>query len=531
MGVVAALFGWRIYQFWEYTVDDAYITLRYARNVVEGYGLVYNPGGPRVEGYSNPLLLLFQCVVLFLNGEGMLWTKILGALAGFATLAACLLIALDLLRWAGEEATRVSLIVSVAGVFYVADNAPLSTGSVSGLETSLFAALLTWGTWGFLRVLQGEGRRAGVAVAGLCLGLATWTRPEGIAWAGGVAGLVVLMRALRRESVRAALVAAGLAIGLWLALEGFRLAVFGDFQPNTYYAKMGGEAGPRFSSGMRYVLAWAVLELGWIMLLLAAVGLFLQPMGRRGPTLVALLAVVGFLGMVAYEGGDWIPHGRLVAPVFGVMGGLSSAGLGLLVGRLALRRSRELSVAATLVFCVGMYQGTRADFVRGFREVQTRVTGWSDAHRPLGEWLGKWREKRGGRLGVALSDIGMVGWFSGAQVADLAGLTDRQWARLTYQSGGTARYPAKRLLAEQQPEAIVLVSTERPFGDLLDITWRPDCDILADPEFARRYRHRTVFTHKDFASDGYYLHVFLRRDIYDEAPAVTPPVPRTHDGM
>jgi len=214
MGVVAALFGWRIYQFWEYTVDDAYITLRYARNVVEGYGLVYNPGGPRVEGYSNPLLLLFQCVVLFLNGEGMLWTKILGALAGFATLAACLLIALDLLRWAGEEATRVSLIVSVAGVFYVADNAPLSTGSVSGLETSLFAALLTWGTWGFLRVLQGEGRRAGVAVAGLCLGLATWTRPEGIAWAGGVAGLVVLMRALRRESVRAALVDCG-----WLSRD------------------------------------------------------------------------------------------------------------------------------------------------------------------------------------------------------------------------------------------------------------------------------------------------------------------------
>ncbi len=37
-------------------VDDAYISARYARNLAEGHGLVYNraPGdNPRVEGYSN----------------------------------------------------------------------------------------------------------------------------------------------------------------------------------------------------------------------------------------------------------------------------------------------------------------------------------------------------------------------------------------------------------------------------------------------------------------------------------------------
>ncbi|MFQ5945318.1 MAG: hypothetical protein ACE5NC_03625, partial [Anaerolineae bacterium] len=33
-------------------VDDAYISFRYARNWVEGEGLVFNPG-ERVEGYTN----------------------------------------------------------------------------------------------------------------------------------------------------------------------------------------------------------------------------------------------------------------------------------------------------------------------------------------------------------------------------------------------------------------------------------------------------------------------------------------------
>ena len=41
--------------------DDCYISFRYARNLVEGHGLVYNPG-ERVEGFSNPLwVLLLAC--------------------------------------------------------------------------------------------------------------------------------------------------------------------------------------------------------------------------------------------------------------------------------------------------------------------------------------------------------------------------------------------------------------------------------------------------------------------------------------
>jgi hypothetical protein len=40
--------AWRF----RFTVDDAFISLQYARNLVEGHGLVFNLG-KRVEGYSN----------------------------------------------------------------------------------------------------------------------------------------------------------------------------------------------------------------------------------------------------------------------------------------------------------------------------------------------------------------------------------------------------------------------------------------------------------------------------------------------
>src|SRR4051812_24526368 len=40
------------YQYFHYTSDDAYISYRYARNLSDGAGLVWNPG-QHVEGYTN----------------------------------------------------------------------------------------------------------------------------------------------------------------------------------------------------------------------------------------------------------------------------------------------------------------------------------------------------------------------------------------------------------------------------------------------------------------------------------------------
>src|SRR5258708_7855289 len=33
--------------------DDAMISMRYAKNLAQGFGLVWNPGGERVEGFTN----------------------------------------------------------------------------------------------------------------------------------------------------------------------------------------------------------------------------------------------------------------------------------------------------------------------------------------------------------------------------------------------------------------------------------------------------------------------------------------------
>ena len=50
-------FFWQQFR-WDFIVDDAYISFRYAKNFAEGQGLVYNPGEAPVEGYTNLLWTL-----------------------------------------------------------------------------------------------------------------------------------------------------------------------------------------------------------------------------------------------------------------------------------------------------------------------------------------------------------------------------------------------------------------------------------------------------------------------------------------
>src|SRR5258708_27193556 len=42
--------------------DDEMISMRFAKHLAEGYGLVWNAGGPRVEGYTNPLWTTYMAL-------------------------------------------------------------------------------------------------------------------------------------------------------------------------------------------------------------------------------------------------------------------------------------------------------------------------------------------------------------------------------------------------------------------------------------------------------------------------------------
>src|SRR5262249_52151509 len=67
-----------------FAVDDAWISFRYARNLISGHGLVLHRGDA-VEGYSNFLWVLLSAAGMAAGIEPLLWARIMGFLAAAAT--------------------------------------------------------------------------------------------------------------------------------------------------------------------------------------------------------------------------------------------------------------------------------------------------------------------------------------------------------------------------------------------------------------------------------------------------------------
>jgi hypothetical protein len=118
----------------ERLVDDAYITFRYARNLVEGFGFVYNPG-ERVLGTTTPLYTLLLAGLALATGSRDFPALALAvnALSGAASVV--LLYALGR-RFAGHRAPAVA-----AALLWAV--APYSVSfAIGGMETDLTVALL-----------------------------------------------------------------------------------------------------------------------------------------------------------------------------------------------------------------------------------------------------------------------------------------------------------------------------------------------------------------------------------------------------
>ena len=335
--------GWRAIAM-RWTTDDAFISFRYARNLLDGLGLVFN-AGERVEGYSNFLWTLWSAVGLSAGFAAEAWADFWGV--------ACYLGSVALLAATGQALARRreegSPLVPLAAIG-AALNPEWSIFATSGLETSAFTFLLLLG---YALVLRGVRRKLWLVAAGAVFGAASLTRPDG-ALPAAVAGVWLLFAARPRRS--AALLYGAAAGAVALPFLAWRLHYYGDLFPNTYYAKSAYLAW--YGQGWLYLRLyfekyWA-LALGPVFLGAALVRARLR--GRRSAELdpggalalaVALAATYAFY--VVRVGGDFM-FARLLVPVTPFLLLLFERGTLLLFGP-----ARAAGTAVALALLIGSF--------------------------------------------------------------------------------------------------------------------------------------------------------------------------------
>jgi hypothetical protein len=414
--------------------DDAMISMRYAKNLAHGFGLVWNPGGERLEGFTNPLWVLFMAGLHLLPIPA---SKV--SLLVQISAAALLLLNLGFVANVSRQADYspgVSLLAVVFTGFYF----PLVNWALQGMEVSILAVVTGGSILLALRDLS-VGRASPLLYGVMVLG--TLIRPDMVVPYVAISAFMVIED--RRNRWRHACFAA-LVLAAGLALQtGFRMAYFGDPLPNTYYLKLSGYPFPlRLSRGL-YVFSKFAVQMGLLFFLLPFVNV-LARRDRVGRLLASVFASVVCYSI--YVGGDaWEEWGgsnrylSVVMPVFFVLLARSLADISRLIGAaLEVRRNSGTNL------WVAPYSERTAYLVLAVSAILSlNSTRGADA---LGEWALRLRpiqtdvNQSNIELANALTEItrsdariavmmaGAVPYFVDRPVIDLLGKTDAHVALL-----------------------------------------------------------------------------------------------------
>lgn len=407
--------------------DDAYISFRYARNLVEGHGLCFNPG-ERVQGYSNLLFVLLVAVGIQAFGAAHAWLFSVGLNLVFGVVT-LLLYARLVLRSAGPEIGRALVLVAAA-------NPVWWLWISSGMETPL-VVLLQVGLWA---AAEEASERAAARPLALVCGLiaaSVLARADGF-----VAALIpVVWFGLRRRWIAALVAGASLAVAL-AALIAWQWASYGDPLPNTYYAKVSGPLHLRvlYALGQLVIVAGASGQAVQLAALVALGVVAARRLRKDGGRAAAYPVVAGavLLGYHLYVGRDTFQERFLLGLyLFGAPAAVAAT-RELLPGR---AWQRTVSAMAVLQLSV-LFLDPR------FRYDLGKYDRWMS----LGRFLGK---AYPGRT-LAIDAAGKVPYVSGLRTLDMLGLNDEHIARLPAQESfqvGHNKYDADYVLG-RRPDLI-----------------------------------------------------------------------------
>jgi hypothetical protein len=467
-------------------VDDAFIALRYAQNLLAGHGLVFNLG-ERVEGYTDLLWVLLVALGTWVSGVELPLVALIFNLVIVAANVA--LVAATARRIFGGGFPLAAVLLAGHGVF-------LNHGT-TGLETGLLALLVQLA----LYALAGAPSRRSAFLSGVALVLAVLTRPDAALFLP-VAAAAVWIRAQRTERLRhlLALSAPGL---LLVGVEIWRLAYYGDWLPNTAYTKSAG--GAYWSQGFVYLtefwlgsasLPWAIIASIWALRGRA------PAYARVFVGLIAALQIV-YVGRI---GGDFM-SGRFFVVLLPLLA-LSAEGAWRDLG---VRRP-VIAAALAGLLVAGLNSGSlqRPTYVRWYIADEGslyRVKTWwpvtiDHASYDIGTSLAATLTDRGIRPTIALGTIGMVGYYSRLPLIDLHGLTDRTVARsdsgkrghIGHEKMASERYLRRRGVTLLQSERLCGDETYRALRGVIPPTGpnpkKPWCFLQWDPELASDLRAR-----------------------------------------
>ncbi len=471
--IQGSIFNWK-------PADDAYISFRYAANLVDGNGLVFNQG-ERVEGYTNFL----WTILMALYG----WVGLDIVLAGMwlSIICACTAVAITWMvaRETARERDWPVWLVWI-GPLLLACYPGWSYWAHSGMESPLFACLVMLFLFCGSRGPCSTKYFLLTALFGILAALTRWEAV--ILWP-----VIVIAqcfdgaRPASKRYMRAGTLAVLLVIGFGSYFIG-RMMYYGDVMSNTYYAKVGGALFSRVPRGLVYT---GELAICWFMPL-SIIPWLVRCKGRLSNILLAALGI--YIFYVTWTGGDHFAWLRFYMPVLPIAAIMSTELVKCIAESSLLKNVPRVSqIIIPLAFlCLFVGASMRMDYISAQRH-HDYVRWWKE----VGQWS---RNSFPSSYRLAVIPAGVIPYLSRNPILDLMGLTDREIAHFGeidlseapgHQKSSTA------VVLKRKPE--IILGEALPFvypPTVYDLLRRTNRKMLLKlyqmPEFQKLYDYKVV---------------------------------------
>ena len=288
--------------------DDAFISLRYARNLADHGELAWNLG-ERIEGYTNFLHVMAAAGLIWLGLSPEFAVRLLNAAAATALVIIVARAALAVAP--SPEMGPVRALFTVAA----AATPAIAIWVLGGLEAVVAAAFLAGGLLALLIAVRDDGGHRALWAAAVAFALAVLTRPDSAVFiAGAGLGLLIAGSGPPVRRLGAAALVVGFPAAIAFAHMGWRYWFYGELLPLTFYAKADLDGALRLAYLPQF-LGTAAISLPVVFLALAAIALAVAT-GRMRRWHWVLATPLGLQSLyVLWSGADHMPAARVLVPL------------------------------------------------------------------------------------------------------------------------------------------------------------------------------------------------------------------------
>ncbi|HRF67305.1 MAG TPA: hypothetical protein PK605_12125 [Ignavibacteria bacterium] len=297
-------------------VDDAYISYRYGKNLMEGKGLVYNQG-EYVEGYTNFLWTIITAPFTQIKSVDVsIFSSTLGLLISMANI---LMVALIAKMFSGNLIRYLKYLILLPALFMALDDS-IAFWAIGGMEFPLYTLFILGITYSYFRI--NDSKKYLFYMIALLM-LCTLSRPEG----NMIIVITLAHMFLFRKRINdfwKVFFTIVIAYALFcVAYYGFKYIFYGQLIPNTFYAKGVTDFKMNLVLGTKY-LALCVGTRIYIFIFILFIPFKKAFTDKKQSYLVGFVVI--YISYIVAVGGDWMIANRFFVPIIPMLYILSVIG-------------------------------------------------------------------------------------------------------------------------------------------------------------------------------------------------------------